>query len=222
MRPMEEDAAIPVAADEIRAEIDQAREATDRFRSKATELIEELRDREIQARNDAIVAEAAAEEARAQRPGGDRACEARSRRAPTAKAREAIKKAGEVAGEAERRSTALESSLADAAERVQRRSSAPPSCRRMRPPRSSERRTSSPSSRRPAKRAEARAAAGREGARRRRASAPRRRSSGSRRRLASAPRRRSRKPASGPRTAPRRRSSEPRRPRDGSATYAAA
>ena len=31
----EEEAAIPVAADEIRAEIEEAREATDRFRSKA-------------------------------------------------------------------------------------------------------------------------------------------------------------------------------------------
>ncbi len=51
---------LPIAADEIRAEIDHARAATDRFRSKASELIKELRDREIQARNDAIVAQGAA------------------------------------------------------------------------------------------------------------------------------------------------------------------
>jgi hypothetical protein len=35
----EDEVALPVAADDIRAEIDQAREATDRFRSKAGELI---------------------------------------------------------------------------------------------------------------------------------------------------------------------------------------
>ena len=106
----DDEAEVPVAAGQIRAEIDQARAATDRFRSKATELIDELRDREAQARNDAAVAHAAAEEAR------DRAYQAidhakKVEARITAKAREVAKQARKAAGEAERRSTALESSL---------------------------------------------------------------------------------------------------------------
>ncbi len=103
----ESDAAPPVAAAEIRAEIDDARAATDRFRSKASELINELREREVQARNDAILAEAAAEEARARAQEAIEHAKQIEARA-SAKAREAIQKAGQVAGEAERRSTELE------------------------------------------------------------------------------------------------------------------
>ena len=40
MKPNVTTSRSPVAADEIRAEIDQARAATDRFRTKATELID--------------------------------------------------------------------------------------------------------------------------------------------------------------------------------------
>jgi hypothetical protein len=48
----------------IRTEIDEARAATDRFRAKATELIADLREREAAARRDAVIACAAAQEAR--------------------------------------------------------------------------------------------------------------------------------------------------------------
>ena len=56
----------PVAADQSRPEIDQARAATERFRSKATELIKELREREARARDEADLAVAGADDARAQ------------------------------------------------------------------------------------------------------------------------------------------------------------
>jgi hypothetical protein len=47
----------------IRSEIDQARAATDRFRAKASELIADLREREAEARRDAVIAHAASQEA---------------------------------------------------------------------------------------------------------------------------------------------------------------
>ena len=52
----EEIAASEDGTQRIRAEINEAKAATDRFRTKATELIAELRDRESKAREDAIAA----------------------------------------------------------------------------------------------------------------------------------------------------------------------
>ena len=43
--PERDEIALPLDAQQLHAEIDQARAATDRFRSKATELIKELRDK---------------------------------------------------------------------------------------------------------------------------------------------------------------------------------
>src|SRR6266487_564158 len=101
-----DDVALSVDANEIRAEIEQAREATDRFRAKATELIKQLRDREAQARNDAITAEAAAQSAREEATGSHEAAQEAIEHAKriearaTAKAREIITKATKTAREA--------------------------------------------------------------------------------------------------------------------------
>ena len=52
--------AISPGADELRAEIDEARAATESYRAKAAELIAELRAREAKSRGDAARAETAA------------------------------------------------------------------------------------------------------------------------------------------------------------------
>jgi hypothetical protein len=108
-----DDVAPAPAGGEIRGEIDQARAATDRFRAKATDLISELRAREARAREEADVARAAADEVRTRAQEAiDEAkrVEARS----TTKAREAIREAAKRAGAVEKRSKALERSLAEA------------------------------------------------------------------------------------------------------------
>ena len=51
--------ALPVDAEQIRDEIDEARAATDRFREKATELIGDLREREAESSQAAAAAQAA-------------------------------------------------------------------------------------------------------------------------------------------------------------------
>ena len=109
----------------IRAEIDQARAATERFRAKATELIRELGAREAKAREEAAAAEAASETMRA---AASEAIE-RARRVEQglmAKARGAVQSARQRAEEAaaraqeiERRMARLDAALKDALERRQ-------------------------------------------------------------------------------------------------------
>jgi hypothetical protein len=55
---------LPIDGDQIRGEIESAREATERFRDKAAKLIEELSEREARARDEAARARVQAKSAR--------------------------------------------------------------------------------------------------------------------------------------------------------------
>ena len=104
--------------EQIRGEIENAREATERFRAKAADLIEELRAREAKARDDGRPRARGREERPPRGRPRDRAGASGTEERSAKRASKAIQEAAKRAGEAEGRATAAEGVQAELEQRL--------------------------------------------------------------------------------------------------------